>query len=104
MNWIIDRYQLSNDFDVLLVLVLFSITGSSSLKVARPLLEIIGVSKDVVSPFVFWPVRIFVVFIMYQILFVGFGFFIGLISKPIWKFAWSFEQKMLSRFGVKFKD
>jgi hypothetical protein len=102
MLWIKTRYQLSSDFDVLLVLILFSITGSSAVKVSQPLLIHFGITHDL-SWYVFWPIRILIVFVMYQMLFVFFGFLIGLISKPIWNFAWSFEQKMLSRFGIKFK-
>lgn len=100
MNWIKNRYQLSSDIDVLLVFILFAVTGSSSVKVARPLLASFGVD-DSMNPWIFWPIRIFSVFIAYQLMFVIYGFLIGLISKPIWNFAWSFEKKMLSRFGIK---
>lgn len=103
MHWAKTRYQLNSDFDVLLVLILFSVTGSSAVKISRPLLTHFGITQDL-SWYVFWPIRIMIVFVMYQMLFVFFGFLIGLISKSVWNFAWSFEQKMLSRFGIKFKS
>lgn len=102
INWIKERYQLVSDLDVLLVFILFAVTGSSAVKLARPLLAVFGVTSQT-SNWIFIPVRIFAVFIAYQFLFVAYGFVIGLIRKPVWNFAWGFEKKMLSRFGIKFQ-
>lgn len=102
MNWIKKRYQLVSDLDVLLVFILFAVTGSSAVKLARPLLAVLGVNSET-SNWIFIPVRVFAVFVAYQFLFVAYGFVIGLIRKPVWYFAWDFEKKMLSRFGIKFQ-
>ena len=103
MNWAKKRYSLISDLDVWLVFTLFAITGSTSVKIARPFLALIGVT-DAMNPWLFWSIRILVVFIVYQLLFVTYGYLLGLIRKPVWGFAWWFEQKMLSRFGIKFKS
>jgi len=42
--------------------------------------------------------------ILYQMLFVIYGYIIGLFKNKVWEFAWWFEKKMLSRFGIKFKE
>jgi hypothetical protein len=95
-----NRYKLENAWDLVLVFVLFAITGSSSVKVAKPLLDLIGMSKEVTNPWLFWPVRVVLVFVAYQLLFLFYGFLIGQIRKPVWDFTWFFSQKMLSRFGL----
>ena len=106
MTWIDKlkkRYNLDSNLDLALVFILFAVTGSSSVKVGRIVLNVLNVSEDM-NPWIFWPIRILVVFVIYQLLFVVFGFIIGLLSKPVWGFAWWFEKKMLSRFGIKFKE
>ncbi len=90
-----ERWQLKNNWSVVVVIILFAITGSTAVRVAKPLLELIGVT-DEMNPWLYWPIRILVVFPIYQLLFLGFGFLLGQ-----WKFAWMFEKKMLSRFGIK---
>lgn len=100
VNWCKNRYSLEKDLDVWLVFILFGITGSSSMKVARPLLEVLGVT-DSTEWYLYYPVRILAVFVAYQLLFVFYGFVIGFLRRPVWKFAWMFEKKMLSRLGIK---
>lgn len=90
-----ERWCLKNNWSVLVVLVLFTITGSTAVRIAKPLLEFIGVT-DALNPWLYWPIRILVIFPIYQVLFLTFGFLLGQ-----WKFAWTFEKKMLSRFGIK---
>lgn len=95
-NWVEklkDRWQLHSNFQLFLVLVLFSITGSASIKVARPILDFLGIS-DSMPPYFYWPLRFLIVFPAYQILFMIFGTLLGQ-----WKFAWRFEKKMLSGLG-----
>jgi hypothetical protein len=67
---------------------------------AKPVLNLIGLDKEVVSPWLFWPIRILIIFPIYQILIVIIGTLFGQF-----KFFWSFEKKMLVRLGFKrFED
>ncbi len=90
-----ERWKLKNNWSVLVVIILFAITGSTSVRIAEPLLDFIGVT-DSMNPWLYWPIRILIVFPIYQVLFLCFGFLLGQ-----WQFAWMFEKKMLSRFGIK---
>jgi manganese efflux pump family protein len=95
-NWVEKlktRWQLKSNFQLFLVIVLFSITGSMSIKVARPILEFLGITQDM-PPYFYWPLRILIVFPAYQMLFMIFGTMLGQ-----WEFAWRFEKKMLSGLG-----
>lgn len=91
-----NRYHLKSDLDIIIVFIQFAITGSSAVRVGRVFLDLIGVDRSM-SPWLFWPIRIVVVFIIYQLLFMAFGFLLGQ-----WKFTKWFSNKMLSRFGIKF--
>lgn len=62
----------------------------------NPITDLIGISKETTNPWVYWPIRILVVFVVYQITLVFVGALFG--QK---KFFWNMEKKMLSRMGFK---
>jgi hypothetical protein len=68
----------------------FAITGSTSAVLSKPILEFIGVTKDTVSGWIYYPLYIILIFPVYQVLLVSFGFIFGQF-----KFFWAFEKKML---------
>ena len=95
-NWVEKlktRWQLTSNLQLVIVIILFSITGSTAIKIARPILEFLGITKAMPAYF-YWPLRILIVFPVYQILFMIFGTLLGQ-----WKFAWRFEKKMLGGLG-----
>ena len=95
-----ERWGITSNSQLLIIFFVFSVTGSLSLWVAKPLLSLLGVEKDLLSPWIFWPVRILIIFPAYQILIVIIGALFGQF-----KFFWVFEKKMLARLGFKqFKD
>ena len=95
------RWGLTSNFQVLLIIIVFSINGSFAAWIAKPATNFIGLSAETTSPWLFWPVRIFLVFFIYQATLPLVGFFFGQF-----KFFWNFEKKMLKRIGFKrfFKD
>jgi len=90
------RWGLTSNFQVLLIILVFSINGSFATFIAKPLTDFIGLSHDTTSPWLFWPVRIFLVFFIYQATLPLVGFCLGQF-----KFFWNFEKKMLKRIGFK---
>ena len=88
-----ERWQLKSNFQLFLVIIVFSVTGSLSIKVARPILEFLGLN-DTTPGYIYWPLRVLIVFPCYQILFMVIGTLLGQ-----WEFAWRFEKKMLSGLG-----
>ena len=95
------RYGLESGFELLLIVIQFSITGSSAVRIGRMFLNLIGVD-DNMSPFIFWPIRLIGFYLIYQVLFIIYGYIIGLYKKPVWRFTKMFSDRMLSRFGIKF--
>ncbi|MDB5257946.1 MAG: hypothetical protein JWM14_2641 [Chitinophagaceae bacterium] len=91
-----EKWLLKSNLQFFIIIVLFSITGSSSIRVARPILDVLGI-HDTMAWYVYWPLRILIVFPAYQLLFMIFGTLLGQ-----WEFAWRFEKKMLGGFGRLF--
>ena len=95
-----EKWGIESTFQLIIIFFVFSITGSLALWVAKPLLSLIGVEKNLLSPWIFWPVRILIIFPIYQVLIVIIGAIFGQF-----RFFWNFEKKMLSRLGFnQFKD
>ena len=100
MNKLKEKWGITSNFQIIIILVVFSITGSVAVWIAKPVLNLVGLDKEVVSPWLFWPIRIFIIFPIYQILIVIIGALFGQF-----KFFWAFEKKMLVRLGFKrFED
>ncbi|NRD23485.1 hypothetical protein HNV10_09560 [Winogradskyella litoriviva] len=90
-KWILD-YK----WEMIRVFMVFAITGSSSLFIGRPIIKMIGITKENLNPLIYWILFIIIGLIFYQILLVSFGWLFGQF-----KFFWEFEKKMLRRFGLK---
>ena len=100
MNRLKEKWGITSNFQIIIILLVFSITGSLAVWIANPVLNIIGIHKEFVSPWVFLPIRIFIIFPIYQVLIVLIGALFGQF-----KFFWAFEKKMLFRLGFKcFED
>ena len=100
MNRLKEKWGITSNFQIIIILLVFSITGSIAVWIAKPVLNLVGLDKEVVSPGLFWPIRIFIIFPIYQILIVIIGALFGQF-----KFFWAFEKKMLVRLGFKcFQD
>tara|TARA_X000000368_G_C22912152_1_gene659113 strand:+ start:198 stop:509 length:312 start_codon:yes stop_codon:yes gene_type:complete len=96
MNRLKEKWGIKSNFQLFIILVVFSITGSVAVLIAKPLLNLVGLEKELISPWVFWPIRIFIIFPIYQILIVIIGALFGQFQ-----FFWNFEKKMLVRLGFK---
>lgn len=91
------RWGINSNLQIIVIFIVFAITGSVSGKLAAPLTELIGITKENASGWVYWPIRILLIFPIYQVLLVFFGWLFGQ-----YKFFWAFEKKMLKRLGLGF--
>jgi len=100
MKRIKEKWGITSNLQLLIILVVFSVTGSLTLLIAGPLIDLLGITKDLLSPWIFWPARILIIFPTYQILILIIGTLFGQFE-----FFWNFEKKMLVRLGFKqFQD
>lgn len=91
-----NKWVLDYKWEMIRVFMVFAITGSSSLYIGRPIIKWLGITKDNLSPFLYWTLYIILGILFYQILLVSFGWLFGQFQ-----FFWNFEKKMLRRFGFK---
>lgn len=82
---------------MVMILIVFAITGSSSAYLSKPVLEWLGIYRDQYSPWLYYPLYIILIFPIYQVLLVFYGWIFGQF-----KFFWAFEKKMLSHMGLGF--
>lgn len=94
MNRLKRRWGIESNFQIFLILIVFAVTGSTSAKLAGPLVEFFGVYQETSSWFWYWFLRIVLIFPIYQVLLVFFGWLFGQF-----RFFWQFEKKMLGRLG-----
>jgi len=97
MSTLKERWNIDSTFQMLVIFFIFSITGSSSLFVARPFIKYIGITKENLPTPLYWVLFILISFVSYQILLVTFGWLFGQH-----KFFWNMEKKMIRRLGLGF--
>ena len=100
MKWLLklkEKWGIHSNIQFFVIMIVFSITGSLALFVAKPILDLTGICSEEISLWIYVPIRIIILFPIYQILILIVGWFFGQFS-----FFWNFEKKILTRLGFKF--
>lgn len=90
------KWNIKYRWELISIFLVFAITGSSSVFIGKPIIKLIGITKENLNSFLYWFLYIIIGFIFYQILLVIIGWLFGQH-----KFFWGFEKKMLRRIGLK---
>ena len=91
-----EKWNIQSNFQLVIIFIVFSITGALAVTIAKPILNMIGLDSNNTSLWIYVPLRIIIIFPLYQILIIVVGTIFGQFS-----FFWNFEKKMLKRFGFK---
>ncbi|MBE15690.1 MAG: prolipoprotein diacylglyceryl transferase [Cytophagaceae bacterium] len=91
------RWKVSARWELIALFLVFAITGSTAGKLSDPLMQVLGLDRETTSGWIYWPVRIIIIFPIYQILLVIFGWLFGQFA-----FFKEFAIKMASRMGFGF--
>jgi hypothetical protein len=70
------KWGITSNFQMVIVFIVFAITGSASLFVARPVLERIGITDDL-NPWIRVPIRIVAILPLYQVMLLVIGSIFG---------------------------
>ena len=90
------RWGLTSNWQVVAIIIVFSLNGSFATWVAKPVTEFFGLSSETTNPYILYLVlRILLIFPIYQITLPLVGWLFGQF-----KFFWNFEKKMLKRMGL----
>ena len=98
MQKIRDFFKVKSNYQLLVVNLVFAITGSTALYLADIILINISFIENTSSKALYWSVRIFLVIPLYQVLLI----FVATIFGEF-KYFWNIEKKMLERLGFNFK-
>jgi hypothetical protein len=95
------KWNIISNFQLVIIFIVFGLTGSVSVKFAEPLLIFFKVYPDTFESILggtilYWIIRVLVVFPIYQILLIIFG---AIFLQ--FRFFWEFEKKILKRMGFK---
>lgn len=92
-----ERWGVKSNKQIVIILLVFAITGFSSLQLAKPFLILIGIPDTFEPHWLYRVLRLLLIFPIYQVLLVFVGFIFGQFS-----FFWNFEKKMLERLKLGF--
>ena len=92
-----ERWGIESNWSILAILIVFAINGSFAAWVAKPVTAFLGISPETMYTWLYWTLRILLVFPIYQITLPIVGWLFGQFQ-----FFWAFEKKFLSRLGLGF--
>lgn len=92
-----ERWNVSSNWQLTIIFIVFAITGSTAAYLSKPVTTALGITKENLSLLLYWPIRLIVIFPVYQVLLVILGALFGQF-----KFFWNFEKKMLDRMKLGF--
>lgn len=87
------KWNIESNFQLTIILIVFAISGSLSMFLSKPLLNVLGVDQELMNPFAFWPLRILIMFVSYYIVLISVGSVFGQH-----KFFIAFSKKTFGRF------
>jgi hypothetical protein len=91
------RWNITSNWQMVVIFVVFAITGSTAAYLSKPILDWFGISKETISLWIYYLLYIILIFPVYQVLLVSFGFLFGQFN-----FFWAFEKKMLRSMKLGF--
>ena len=92
-----ERWGIKGWKQIILIFIVFGLTGSSSVFIGKKAMAFLRISDDM-NPWIYYPIRILLVFFIYQVTLLWIGFLFGQFT-----FFWNFEKKMFSRISGLFK-
>ena len=92
INKIKIKWGIKSNLQLLIIFLVFGVTGSTSVWVSKPILDFVGLKQSAVSTLVYWPVRIVIIFPVYQTLLLIIGSIFGQS-----KFFKNFIKKMFQK-------
>ena len=96
MQKLMALFKADSPWQLVVIFTVFSVTGSASVILAAPILQFVGITTDTLSPWIYWPLRILMIFPIYQCLLIVVGTLAGQFN-----YFWRFEKKFLRRLGIR---
>ena len=91
-----ERWGIESNWQIVVILVVFAITGSTAAYIARPILMFFGITTETFPIWLYVPLYLIVLLPFYKVLLLFYGTLFGQR-----KFFWGFVKKFLQRIGFK---
>ncbi len=111
-----EKWGISTPFQMIIVFIVFGVTGSVAAKISGPIVSLLPIND--LPGIIYWPLRLLIIFPVYQVLLVLFGFIFGAIvsvltfkkDRFVFNFFFNISMKMSKKmmnwlsFGMLFKN
>ena len=97
MDRLKEKWGITSNFQLVIIFIVFGITGSTSAYITRPVLAIIGITKETMNPWFYWPLSLLLILPVYKVLLIIIGTIFGQHT-----FFWNFVKNMLVRMRLGF--
>ena len=87
-----ERWNVTSNWQLTIIFIVFAITGSTAAYLSKPLTDLLHITKENLSLWIYWPVRLIIIFPAYQVLLVLIGALFGQFN-----FFKEFEKKFFSK-------
>ena len=95
IKYLKDKWNLKSNFQLVIILIVFAITGSGSLFISKPLMEFLSISSENMDIYLYWILRFIIVTVVYQFVLLLVAFVFGQFN-----WFWNFEKKILKKLGL----
>ena len=95
IKYLKDKWNLKSNFQLVIILIVFAITGSGSLYISKPLMEFLSISSENMDIYLYWILRFIIVTVVYQFVLLLVAFVFGQYN-----WFWNFEKKILKKMGL----
>jgi ABC-type Co2+ transport system permease subunit len=89
------KWIVTYKWEMIRIFLVFAITGSSSVFISKPIIKLIGITKENLNVFVYWLLYVIIGFIFYQILLITIAWVFGQYS-----FFRDFLKRLAKRIGL----
>ena len=89
------RLGVNSNTQFIIIMLVFAITGSLALYLSEPILGLLSLHPNTTNTFLYYPMRIAIVFPVYQVVLIVVGTLFGQFN-----FFWNLEKKMINRLGL----
>src|SRR5690554_8202632 len=97
MNKLKEKWGITSNFQLVIIFIVFAITASTSAYITRPVLALLGITKEKMNPWLYWPLSLLLILPVYKVLLIIIGTLSGQHT-----FFWNFVKKMLFRMRLGF--
>lgn len=91
-----EKWGISTPFQMIIVFIVFGVTGSVAARISGPIVSLLPIED--LPALIYWPLRLLIIFPVYQVLLIWFGFLFGVLISIITfkkdKFIFNFFYKL----------